>query len=244
MLGQGSRGPEALVGSEVKQRPSPRHPSALLGPSKMGGRCSSQQGPLPGSDLSPAALEALLLPLWTLSTRRATPPTHSPRWSPCKATAPSGHTREQRGPAPGPGSGHQTHLRRSGSCPAGSPCLLSTAGSARHTWRCCHRPRGTQGPPGSANRQPRPRGGRTHRHPSPVVAELEPQLPGRTWATDPTRLSQMGGGAGTPPSLPPRDRPGLSLLFQAQRAGRQLPLHPTRKEGLSGKRGPGTKGLA
>ena len=140
--------------------------------------------------------------------------------------------------------GHQTHLRRSGSCLAGSPCLLSAAGSARHTWRCCHRPGGTQGPQGSTNRQPRPRGGRTHRRPSPVVTELEPQLPGRTRATDPTRLPQLGGGAGTPPSPPPRDRPGLGLLLQAERAGRQLPPHPTRKEGLSGKRGPGTKDLA
>lgn len=127
------------------------------------GQTHFQQGPLLGSDLGPAALEVLLLPLLSPLDPESHR-THPEPQKPSGATVPSSRARQPRGPAPGPAAGPPTHPRRSGSCPAGSPCLSSAAGSERHTWRRCHSSVGAQGAPGgqgprgSKNRQPRPRG--------------------------------------------------------------------------------------
>lgn len=139
--GTGSQAPE---GPAEGGRVSPRGLSVPPGLRGGGGHTLSPGRAPPGLRRSLASSTAL--PARALGAQR--PP--RPR---LPAAAPVRSVAGARSPA----RGRQTHPHRSGSCPSGSPCLSSAAGSERHTQRC-HCPGGggrwdPRSPPATAGAQ-------------------------------------------------------------------------------------------
>lgn len=112
------------------------------------------------------------------------PPTHSPgdTGKVGRATLPAGHWHAAWPSIRSQLPGCHTYPHRSGSCPAGSPCLSSAAGSEKHTQASRYCPGGAwagkapRSPPQAGSRGPG--GGDSPMPPAPSLlpTELEPQL--------------------------------------------------------------------